>query len=74
MFAELGLHVTNAGLVAHYDGLLDGLVIDESDLADAERLPVGTAVTRTLMKTADDRARVAEIALRLAELIVDQHE
>lgn len=74
MFAELGLNVTNAGLVAHYDGLLDGLVIDESDLADAEHLPIGTAVTRTLMKTADDRARVAEIAIRLAELIVEQHE
>ncbi len=74
MFTELGLNVTNAGLVEHYDGLLDGLVIDEADLADADALPVGTAVTRTLMQSAADRERVAEIALRLVELILERHE
>lgn len=71
MFGELGLNVTNAGLVAQYDGLLDGLVIDESDLADADDLPIGTAVTQTLMRSADDRQRVAEIALRLSEIIAE---
>lgn len=74
MFAELGLSVTNAGLVEHYASFLDGLVIDESDLADADALPVGTAVTRTLMHSAADRERVAEIALRLVELILERHE
>jgi LPPG:FO 2-phospho-L-lactate transferase len=74
MFGELGLAVTNVGLLAQYDGLLDGLVIDESDLADADDLPIGTAVTQTLMQSADDRQRVAEIALRLAELILEQQE
>ena len=68
---ELGLNVTNAGLVQHYDGLLDGLVIDESDLADADHLPIGTAVTQTLMQGEADRQRVAEVALRLAEVIAE---
>ena len=72
MFSELGLHVTNAGLVARYDGLLDGLVVDESDMADTAVLSVGTAVSRTLMQSADDRRRVAEVTLRLVELILDQ--
>lgn len=69
MFAELGLAVTNAGLVAQYDGLLDGLVIDESDAADAGGLPLATAVTATLMQSADDRRQVADMTLRLAEAI-----
>ena len=69
MFGELGLAVTNAGLVAQYEGLLDGLVIDEGDAADAAGLDIATAVTGTLMKDADDRRRVAEVTLRLAEAI-----
>jgi len=69
MFAELGLDGSNAGLVAHYDGLLDGLVIDERDAADAAGLTIAAAVTATLMQSAEDRRRVAEIALRLAGAI-----
>jgi len=69
MFAELGLSVTNADLVGAYDGLLDGLVIDERDADDAAGLSVAAAVTQTFMKTASDRQRVAEVALRLAEAI-----
>lgn len=72
MFGELGLSVTNAGLVAQYDDLLNGLVIDESDIADTAALPVGTAVTGTLMQSAADRQRVAEVTLRLVELILEQ--
>ncbi|MCB9928976.1 MAG: 2-phospho-L-lactate transferase [Alphaproteobacteria bacterium] len=71
MFAELGLDVTNAGLVAQYGDRLDGLVIDEADAADSAGLAIATAVTGTLMQTAADRHRVAEIALRLAEAIAE---
>ena len=69
MFAELGLDVTNAGLVAHYGGLLDGLVIDHADGQNVHDLSVATAVTATLMQTAEDRHRVADIALSLVEAI-----
>ena len=69
MFAELGMNVTNAGLVEHYDGLLDGLVIDESDAKDSGNLTLAVAMTETLMRDANDRQRVAHIALRLAEVI-----
>ncbi len=69
MFAELGLNRTNTGLVAHYDGLLNGLVLDESDAADTGGLDLATAVTGTLMQNAHDRRRVAETALQLAQRI-----
>lgn len=72
MFGELGLSVTNGGLAAHYGDLLDGLVIDESDAKDTEHLSIAVAVTNTLMRAANDRQRVAHIALRLAE-VIEEH-
>jgi len=66
MFAELGLAATNASLVERYAGLLDGLVVDRGDAADAADLPLPVAVTATLMQSAADRVRTAGAALALA--------
>jgi len=74
MFGELGMDVTNAGLVAQYAGLLDGLVLDHADGEDVHDLTVATAVTGTLMQSAEDRRRVAELALNLAEAIKEHME
>jgi LPPG:FO 2-phospho-L-lactate transferase len=46
-----------------YKGLIDALVIDEADAADADTAGVRTIVTRTLMDDAEGRLRVAEAAL-----------
>lgn len=47
-----------------YDGLIDALVIDESDAHDIGDLgDVRPVVTRTLMRNADARRRLAEAAL-----------
>lgn len=62
LMLELGLPVTNASIAAHYDGLIDGLLIDCDD--DAPDLP--HARTGTLMTTLADRARVAQAALDFA--------
>lgn len=71
---ELGVDASAVSIAAHYEGLIDGLLIDESDATRetldalaARGLQVG--VTATLMKTIDDRERVAEAALTLAESI-----
>ena len=37
---ELGIEPTSDAIARHYDGLIDGLVIDESDAADADRIGV----------------------------------
>jgi LPPG:FO 2-phospho-L-lactate transferase len=69
---ELGVAVTPAAVAAHYEGILDGLVIDTSDAAWADRCGVPVCVTATLMNTIDDRRRLAaktlEFAQRLASL------
>lgn len=61
---ELGVPVTNASIAMHYRDIIDGLLIDSGDEA-----PDGIAVahTDTLMKTLDDRVRVARAALDLAQ-------
>ena len=64
---ELGIETTNRAIAAHYAGLIDGLVIDETDRSD-EALPgVATCVTRTLMRTLEDREALAQATLGFAE-------
>ncbi len=59
LMKELGLEISPQGLMRYYAGLLDGLVIDESDADEAlaDSLPV--LVTRTLMQSEDDKIRLA---------------
>lgn len=68
LMQEFGLSVTNQSIASHYADVLDGLLIDESDSAPNHDLHV--AVARTLMKSDDDRRRVAEAALALARRVV----
>lgn len=65
LMAELGLSVTNAAIASHYAGIIDGLLVDGRD--GTEGLVVPYAVADTLMKSLDDRARVAGAALAFAE-------
>ena len=64
LMAELGLPLTNASIADHYAGVIDGLLIDTGDGAD--EVPVPVARTATLMRSLDDRKRVARAALELA--------
>ena len=64
LMGELGLAVTNLAIAAHYDGIIDGLLVDVRDGGDGLDIP--HAITDTLMKTLADRASVARAALDLA--------
>ena len=63
LMRELDIDVSNAGIAAHYAGLLDGLLVHEDDAA-----PTGLEIGRTdtIMKSPADKVRVAEAALALA--------
>ncbi len=63
IMAELGVESSAAAIAAHYAGLIDALVVDTVDAADAARLPIPTFSTQTLMKTLDDRLRLAQFML-----------
>ena len=73
MMAELGLAVTAAGVAAHYaqryPGLVDSFVLDDSDAtlaADVEMLGFGTEVMPTVMRTDEDKRKLAQRLLEVA--------
>ena len=66
MLGELGETCDNLAIAAHYSGLLDHLMIDHCDSADAEglrRAGVLVTITQTVMCTAEDRKGLAREAL-----------
>jgi LPPG:FO 2-phospho-L-lactate transferase len=65
LMRELGLAPTPQTIAAHYAGTIDGLLVDVRDAVAS--LPLAYAACDTLMNTLEDRARVAEAALALAE-------
>lgn len=67
LMGELGLGILPVDLIGYYAGLLDGLVVDVSDRGHTGNLDVPTLVTRTLMKTDDDKIRLAEAILSWVE-------
>ncbi|HUD27401.1 MAG TPA: 2-phospho-L-lactate transferase [Novosphingobium sp.] len=71
LLGELGKPVSNASIADHYGDLLDHLVIDEADAADAGDLQARglcVTVTGTVMCEAEDRERLARVALTAARI------
>jgi len=69
LMAELGLPVNQASIARHYRGLIDGLVLDHADSAEAEAveaLGIRTATTATVMRSLEDREALAAFALEFA--------
>lgn len=66
IFTELGLATNAAGIVAAYDGLLDGLVIDRGDRGDMLADRPSIFATNTLMKNDADQTRLAAETLAFA--------
>ncbi len=66
MFDELGIQPSALAVAEQYRGLVNGYVLDKIDSqleADIRRLNMRAFVTDTLMKTSDDRKRLAEDVL-----------
>jgi LPPG:FO 2-phospho-L-lactate transferase len=66
MMAELGVPTTARAVAAHYGNLLDGLVLDHADAADADAMDLPCLVTRTLMVSDDDKRALATEVLAFA--------
>ncbi|MBS0578076.1 MAG: 2-phospho-L-lactate transferase [Proteobacteria bacterium] len=65
---ELGVPLTAAAIARHYQGLLDGFVVDERD-PDPGDLGCPVHVTNTLMKSLEDREELAREVLQFATRI-----
>ncbi len=63
IMGELGLPLDVAAIVAHYRGLIDGFVLDAADGPQAATLGLPVTVTDTVMRSLEDRERVARTAI-----------
>lgn len=69
MMREMGLPVSSSAVAALYVGLIDAMVIDEGDGAEAsaiEALGISVLKVPTLMRTIEDRVRLADRVLSFA--------
>jgi len=67
MMAELGLEVSGAAVARRYTGIIDGFVIDQADPVPEPQQGVVFFRAATLMSTTEDRLRLAQETLRLAD-------
>jgi len=67
MMKQLGLDVNTTTIVRHYEGVIDAILVDERD--PPVTLGIASGRADTLMKSLDDRIRVANAALDLADSI-----
>ena len=67
MMIELGLDVSATTVAGHYEGVIDAILVDERD--PPLTLGIASAQADTLMKSLDDRIRVANAALDLADAL-----
>jgi LPPG:FO 2-phospho-L-lactate transferase len=66
IMGEIGVPANSRAMAAHYAGLIDGIIIDESDRADAAMLDVPVCVAPTLMRNLDDRIGLARTCAEFA--------
>ena len=65
IMAELGIPADSASIARHYR-FINGLIIDESDRAEAGKIDMPVRVTSTLMRSLGDRDRLAADCLEFA--------
>src|SRR5215210_7285904 len=75
MLASLGHEVSATGVARMYAGLVDGMVVDRTDEEEragieAEALGIRVLVTQSVMRDAEDRARLASETLEFSAGLV----
>jgi LPPG:FO 2-phospho-L-lactate transferase len=65
IMAELGVPADSVSIARHYP-FIDGLIIDETDRAEASSIDMAVRVTSTLMRSLEDRDRLATDCLDFA--------
>ena len=73
---ELGVEVSHASIASHYEGLIDGLLVDAGE--DGVPASIEIAVGTTLMTTLEDRVALADAVLdfaaRIDRRVLDRQE
>ncbi len=67
IMGELGLALNLQSIVGHYRGLIDGFILDEVDADQGPRLGIPVLTAPTIMRTLDDRRRLAAAAIEFCQ-------
>ena len=67
IMAEIGLDADCLTVARHYDGLIDGFIIDDADAILAKKLKVPALVTNTMMRSLDDKTALARQCLAFCD-------
>jgi hypothetical protein len=68
MFSELGIEPSAFAVAQHYGSIIDGIIIDRSDISMVDKinaLGMQTYVSDILMRNQKDRGRLANEAITL---------
>lgn len=74
MMSELGMPQSALAVAKHYEDRIDGLVLDQQDVAlkdSIEAMGIATISTNTVMVTLDDRIALADDILQFAKELSD---
>jgi LPPG:FO 2-phospho-L-lactate transferase len=74
LMAELGLHVDQRAIAAHYRGFVDTLVIDHVDAGEVDAIAregLRPHIAPTLMRSDEDRIALARVVLETAGVTLD---
>lgn len=71
---ELGIRPTTAAIASHYRGVIDGLIVDSADAAEAKGLNVAVHLAPTLMTGTASKIQLAEQVLAFGERLSTAYE
>jgi LPPG:FO 2-phospho-L-lactate transferase len=66
---ELALEVSPVTVARHYAGLIDGFVLDHADAALAREIDIPVRLAHTLMRSVEDKERLAREVLDFAQTL-----
>lgn len=66
IMGELGLPVKIQSIAKHYSGLIDGLIVDSSDMAEASSLGIPVSGAEAIMSSIEDREALARAVIQFA--------
>ena len=69
MMQELNVPASAAAVAQHYQGLLDGFVLDDTDAEQADDIDVPTLVTNTIMDSLERKIALAETCISFFETL-----
>lgn len=72
LMSEFGLEPGLPAIESHYRGLIDGMVVDETDAVEAATLQCRSIAVQTVMHDDEARIRLARATLEFAQMLGDR--